>query len=457
MKAMKELVRKARRRLSQDQAGFTLPEVLLAVVISSLIVGALASGFMVSVHAASASKQRLDRSHDAQQASTYFLSDGQNASYFSATTVPAPVMGSCPDFGGANVGVFEWTDATGIRKDAIYGITGSPAELVRRYCEEGVKKYDVSLVKNIGTPAPVVTCPSAPCTAGSPYLQLDVTEGITSYESSAYDFSVRTDPRTTSAGSPMNGIAIYVGAGGLTGGGSKTEIQATGGSVTVGGTSTCAGENGNTTGTPKQTVEAPEGFYGMGGGSCNGLAGGVLPSDPLLSLAPPTEPGSNSTTTPNKKNGYKPPDSTACGPSMPTFQPGRYPQDWELKDGCLASGTYFFKTGAVLSDVVSASGGVHIYIESGGGDLSDVTLSPLTTGLQAGVTVFTARSTAPCAATGTCQTLKTNDGVTINGILYEPAGELLVQSNSGSLRAGALNVAKLTFGGNSDGLIILGV
>lgn len=454
MKLTKELVRKIRGRLTQNESGFTLPELLMTVVISSIIVGALASGFLVSTHAATASKQRLDRSHDAQQASTYFLSDAQNADYFSATTVKAPAMGSCPDFGASNVAVFEWTDA-GIRKNALYGTTGSPAALVRRYCEAGVKQNDVSLVKNVGSPAPVVTCPTTPCSTTPAYLELTVNETTTTYEASAYTYEVRADPRPTPAGSPMSGIAIYVGTGGLTGGGSKTEIQATGGSVTVGGTSNCNGENGNTTGTPNQTVEAPEGFYGMGGGSCNGLAGGTLPADPLLGLATPTEPA-DSTTVPDKKNGYKPPNAMDCGSSMPTFQPGRYPKDDELKGGCLASGTYFFKAGAVLNNLVSASGGVHIYIQSGDGDLSNLTLSPLTSGPQAGVTIFTARSTAPCAASGTCQQLKTNDGVTINGVLYEPASELIVQSNSGSLRAGAINVAKLSFGGNSDGLIILG-
>ena len=155
MNLVNRTVRCLQRRLSQDQSGFTLPELLIAIVISGIIVGALASGFGVGVKAMTTSQQRLAESHDAQQASAYFVSDAANATYFHATAVPLPAMASCPGFGATNVAVFEWSEA-GTRKDALYGTTGTPAQLVRRYCEGGVQKYEVSLVKKIGSPAPAV-------------------------------------------------------------------------------------------------------------------------------------------------------------------------------------------------------------------------------------------------------------------------------------------------------------
>jgi type II secretory pathway pseudopilin PulG len=414
---------------------------LVVVVISGIIVAAVGSSFVVSTRAATSSNDRVDRSRDAQQTSTYFLSDAQNASYFSESTVPAPAMGSCSDFGADNVAVFEWTEGT-VRKDAIYGLSGSPSELIRRYCEDGTKQYDVTLVRHVGSTIPEVTCPSTPCSANSAYLEMAVTETAGTYES-AYSYTVRADPRTTGSGptGPMGGIAIYVGQGGITTGGSKTTIKVDEGTVTVDGESKCNGDNDTS---PAFDVE--DGFYPESNTGCQNAGSGTAPSDPLIDLAAPTAPAT-STTEPDKKNGYKPPNSTACGTSQPTFQPGLYPKDWALENGCLASGTYYFSTGVVLKNVTSAPGGVHIYIADGGGDFSNVTLSPLTTGDQAGITVFEAR--------GIASAVKTNDDVTINGAIYLPAGELLVQSTSGYLQAGSINVKTLTFGGNSLGVIII--
>src|SRR5207245_2594220 len=135
MKLLNRIVRRLQKRLSQDQSGFTLPELLMTVVISGIIVGALASSFLVSATAVTTSKQRPNEPPAAQQASAYFLSDAANASYFSASTPPA-VMAGCPDFGaGNNVALFRWTEGSGagsVTKDVFYGTSGSPAELVRR-------------------------------------------------------------------------------------------------------------------------------------------------------------------------------------------------------------------------------------------------------------------------------------------------------------------------------------
>jgi hypothetical protein len=413
---------------------------LVVVVISGIIVAALASSFVVSTRATTSSKDRIDRSRDAQQTSTYFLTDAQNASYFSKDTAPAGLT-TCSTFGTGNVGIFEWYEGV-VRKNAIYGTTGTPSQLVRRYCENGAMGYDVTLVRNVGTPTPQVTCPTASCSANSLYLEMAVSETSATYEG-AYSYTVRADPRPTAAGSDaMAAVAIYVGSGGITTGGSKTTITVDEGTVTVDGESKCNGDNDPSS--PAFVVN--DGFYPETNTNCLNAGTGTAPSDPLVNVPAPAVPAA-SATEPTKNNGYTPPNATDCGTSQPTFQPGLYSKDWALENGCLASGTYYFTSGAVLSNVKSAAGGVHIYIADGGGDFSNVTLSPLTTGDQAGITVFQAR--------GATSALKTNDNVTVDGVIYEPDGVLWVQSSSGSLRAGRINVKELRFGGNSDGLIII--
>ena len=69
MKLVNRTVRCLQRRLGQDQSGFTLPELLIAIVISGIIVGALASGFGVGVKAmhvgdaVSVFWMRMDQAH----------------------------------------------------------------------------------------------------------------------------------------------------------------------------------------------------------------------------------------------------------------------------------------------------------------------------------------------------------------------------------------------------------
>jgi prepilin-type N-terminal cleavage/methylation domain-containing protein len=426
MKLVNRIVRSIERRLSQDQSGFTLPELLMAIVISGIIVGALASGFGVSVKAMTTSQQRLAESHDAQQASAYFVSDAANASYFSPATVPTPAIPSCPTFGAGTVAVFEWTEAA-VRKDAFYGTTGTPAQLLRRYCENGVQQSDVSLVKNVGSPAPTITCPTAACTATSAYLELNVHE-----KSTNYNYTLRADPRTTPFG-PMTGIAVYVG-GTLTLGGTGTDIDVPVGAVMVGGSSSCnAGSS----------LTAADGFYGPSPG-CTGQQSGTLPPNPFAGAVPPPDPGTNATTAPPNNN-YTPPNGNDCGSTMPTYRPGRYPNDSKVENGCLAAGLYYFSAGALLNTLRAASGGVQIFVATGDLDLSGATMLEPMTSDSAHVTVWV-----------NAGDVKTNDGMTIKGYVYSPTGELWVSSNSGALTTGGVNVAQLRFSGNSSGLIIFG-
>src|SRR5688572_21539043 len=227
MKRIQSLIRWVRTRLAQHEAGFTLPELLIVVVVGGLVSGAIAAGFIVSTKATADGKTRLDESHDTQQAAAYFTADASNASYFRPDAPPTSVGANCQDFeyggaAGSNVGMFEWVEG-GVTKTALYGIpAGTEKVMVRRYCENSATVSEVKLTRHIGSADPVVTCPTpivpfTTCNQESTYLELSVEENT------GYDYTLRADPRPTATtpGGLLGNIAIFVGPAGLTLGGNS--------------------------------------------------------------------------------------------------------------------------------------------------------------------------------------------------------------------------------------------
>ncbi len=66
-----------RRVRRTDDSGFTLAELLVSMVITSIIVYVLASAFSVLTHTTEATNQRLLKSHDAQLIANYIVTDAQ--------------------------------------------------------------------------------------------------------------------------------------------------------------------------------------------------------------------------------------------------------------------------------------------------------------------------------------------------------------------------------------------
>ena len=64
----------------RDEAGFTLPEMLVAIVIEALIVGALGMAFVGILNGSTSVNQSLSRSADARIAAHYIISDARNSS-----------------------------------------------------------------------------------------------------------------------------------------------------------------------------------------------------------------------------------------------------------------------------------------------------------------------------------------------------------------------------------------
>lgn len=463
MKHIASLIQRIRTRLAQDEAGFTLPELLITVVVGSLVTGAIAAAFIVSTKATADGKTRLDESHDTQQAAAYFTADAANASYFRPTTPPPSAGVNCPDFataGGVNVGMFEWNEG-GVTKTALYGTTPAPQTIMlRRYCENGTAVSDVKLTRYLGSTGPVVTCPAplvpfTTCNQESGYLELRVVE------KTGYDYTLRADPRPTATtpGGLLGNIAIYVGPGGLAlGGNSVVNIQ-NGGIGISKGPASCGGAGSGVNPPGSMYSEAPP----PSPNPCTSSPGSA-PPDPLASIPEPDAALQPATITPTNDNNNPPnqPSSTLCGGSQRTYRPGTYDASGydHLKDGCLAPGIYYFTNGARLDNVTAAPGGVSIFVADGGlridGTASN--LSPMTTGPQAGITIFMGRSNNydPGGGPASEQDGQVFVGTNVNagGIVYGPAAKLQLQSNNGTLTARSLNFYQVEIQGNGVGAII---
>jgi Tfp pilus assembly protein FimT len=83
------------RKRCQGEAGLTLQELLIAMVISTIIAGPIAGAIFTSLHTASSTISRTQQAVGANLLSTYFGTDVQNAVQVSANaSEPAAICGS---------------------------------------------------------------------------------------------------------------------------------------------------------------------------------------------------------------------------------------------------------------------------------------------------------------------------------------------------------------------------
>jgi hypothetical protein len=139
--------------------------------------------------------------------------------------------------------------------------------------------------------------------------------------------------------------------------------------------------------------------------------------------------------------------------SSRTLNPGVYDGGITLSGSAsvtLNPGTYYINGGGInMSGPSSISGnGVFIY-NTGGGKINlsgtgDVSLSPMTTGTYAGLTVFQDRSSTTAA------TLSGGTNINLSGTFYFPSASLTMSGTSGTAVMGAQMISKsMTFSGTS--------
>jgi prepilin-type N-terminal cleavage/methylation domain-containing protein len=353
--AVRDLPRLRPSVATRPADGFTLTELLVVLTISSIIMAAISSAFIVGARTEADAYTRLQESHDGQLATAYFVSDATSARYFSKTLTPPG--SDCPDFGADDVALFEWMDVATtppIKKDAFYGVAGSPTQLIRRYCEADVVQTEVILARNLNTDptlAPAVTCPSpaTSCANLPAALQLQVSE------TSGYTYTLRASPRSIAPVYPPAAIQALIGTGGMTL--TNTILKSTG-YVIVNGDAACQGY---------QVTANPFQVGGGSGNTCGPAGSPVTTADLLAGVSAPLPPAA-----------FAPPpsSSSACGSPQMTYQPGKYAPS-TLGPGCLASGTYYLTGSTMLSHVTSAAPGVMLYIATGDLTLDTAVLNPL--------------------------------------------------------------------------------
>jgi Tfp pilus assembly protein PilW len=67
-------------RIARDDAGFTIIELVIVVVIEAMIVTALGSAFVLVMNSSTTVKESLLRTNDARFVASYIVSDARNSS-----------------------------------------------------------------------------------------------------------------------------------------------------------------------------------------------------------------------------------------------------------------------------------------------------------------------------------------------------------------------------------------
>src|SRR4026209_1062589 len=139
-----------RARLLADD-GFTLVELMVGMVITVIIFGAIAGAMIVSFRTTDVTQQRMSESHDAQISSAYLANDVQSAA--------AVQLGSGGDCSGAPTTLIRFTYEHG---EAVYKCGTSSGEVRVTRTFDGASEV---LAHFAGTARPDVSCsPSADCT-----------------------------------------------------------------------------------------------------------------------------------------------------------------------------------------------------------------------------------------------------------------------------------------------------
>ena len=164
---------------SQREGGFTLVELLVAVVIESLILGALSMAFVAMLRGTTNMNQNLSRTGDARLAAQYIISDARNSSGpelslndTSSCPDPSPPVAGTP----TKVARFSWTStgAAGTTKANIVNYVLVSNNLLRRQCLNGSLISDRSVASNVGSVN--VTCsPTANCSGTPTSITVTVT------------------------------------------------------------------------------------------------------------------------------------------------------------------------------------------------------------------------------------------------------------------------------------------
>ncbi len=425
------------RRPRRGEGGFTLVELIVAIAIQGLIMGALAMAMIAILQGHKNVGESLDRTGDARIAANYIVSDARNTS---GPEISLSDTASCPDPSPPVVGSqtpvarFNWnsTSSTGTTTANIVNYVLVSNSLLRRVCQGGALVSDRAVAVKVQSI--VAACsPTADCTGSPTSITVTITETADS-TGAVYQYSLTGSFRKLNgAGAP---VSITPSGIILLGGGTCTNGAATG--VKVAGGAAFRVYGNAKVNTPDVTGPPACKAVSLGTNAGNYQAGGTQ----MLSGASCIASGSSTCPTytsysPALANPYASlvAPSTAGLPSQAgcpsgTAQPGVYAAVTTINTNCnFASGVYIFQNGLAITNsptITSAAGGVFFYIsggtftESGG---AVVNLTAMSSGSYAGVLMW--------HNTATAITISNGGSLAFNGVLYAPLAQ--VQFTGGSV------------------------
>lgn len=158
------------------EAGATMIEVLMTIVVSGILIVGLTAGIMTYMRSADATKALLSETGELQIAASHFATDIQSAQ--SVSVAPTGVCNTTPPISGTamvNLNWLDWTSPTASTDVRVsYYYSAATNELHRVACRNGTTADITTLVRHIqpaaATPAsdpPSVRCDGADCPSGS--------------------------------------------------------------------------------------------------------------------------------------------------------------------------------------------------------------------------------------------------------------------------------------------------
>jgi prepilin-type N-terminal cleavage/methylation domain-containing protein len=193
------MVKLRKRRLTCDDRGVTLPEVLVAVTILAIIIVPLGDALIGYVRNTDATTRRMSESHDIQVATAFFADDVRNIGVRTWTTTALPLQQSVNVFQCSGTGTHVVTlagsspeTATGMPRivSATYVVrtVGSELQLVRLSCHRpvgptgtpGAEVADAGgsgtvVVHNLVAAPGAPVCVPSPCTGAGTAVPRQVT------------------------------------------------------------------------------------------------------------------------------------------------------------------------------------------------------------------------------------------------------------------------------------------
>jgi hypothetical protein len=423
------------RDRTRREAGFTLVELLIGVVLLAMITGALSGAFVTAFRGVPPTNERVQESNDSQVIAAYLVRDGQSAGGTNPTSgtgdpslgVSSP--GAAPDCSGPAGTVvlrFKWRDFfasnTSHLHVANYFFDATQHQIVRQTCVDGAVESVLTLANSVfsvdsgATPIPAnnaaaciaadgseATCPTSPASQLPDRVRIRVTETNSPVNSpTPYVFTLTASVRpTTPSSAPDSSNANLIPLLLLGGCGSTPPVDMQGSPdvVVYGGV---AANNGCVN--PTVSLQPGATFVSTGGVTVGSFA------DPYATLAPP---------------------AVDCSTNTGSGGPGTYTTTPTFKNVTLAPGIYVFCNGVTLQNSVTANG-VLFYIVGGtfNGSQADITMSSPTTGPYgsqpggANLTVWQAASDS----TQMVLCCSNTANATFNGTIYAPTATVQLKN-----------------------------